>query len=191
MIGDLLPPVPLQPIETARAIFNPYISAINYIDFEKKYNIVSPDNLGMDKISFGESLKNYEESVLSEFKGTTKHSAKHETVREGLLQEFIESIMKSSWLKQDLKKTVRAEDGHHFVPAVVLQLGDEVTMQKMRMASALLFEFLSSKTPRKKTIFPTFNLPPLRHIVVQYWGCARTFSTGVFSSTRTSTLREA
>jgi hypothetical protein len=30
-------------------IFNTYISAIDYSDFEKKYNIVSPDNLGMDK----------------------------------------------------------------------------------------------------------------------------------------------
>ena len=41
IIGDLLLPVPLKPTEkTAPAVFNPYISAINYSNFEKKSIIV-------------------------------------------------------------------------------------------------------------------------------------------------------
>jgi hypothetical protein len=42
VISDLLSPVPLQPKEkTSQAVFNPQIGAIDYFDFEKKYNILS------------------------------------------------------------------------------------------------------------------------------------------------------
>jgi hypothetical protein len=60
----------------------------------------------MDMISFGETLKNYKESVPSEFKGATKHFTKQERVGEGLLNEFVESIINSSWSKNDLKKLI-------------------------------------------------------------------------------------
>ena len=45
-------------VDVAQAVrFNPYERPIEFSEFEAKYGIVSPDNLGMDRVSFGESLK--------------------------------------------------------------------------------------------------------------------------------------
>jgi hypothetical protein len=111
-------------------------------EFEAKYTIISPDNLGMDRVSFGESLKAYEEHVPPDYKGTTRHGTKHERVREALLLEFIQYIMEQCpWLNKDLKQMVTTPDGTHVVPAVILKLGGDVNMEKRRMASALRFRF--------------------------------------------------
>jgi hypothetical protein len=59
--------------------FNPYERPIEFSEFEAKYGIVSPDNLGMDRVSFRES-----------FKGNTVHGSMHERVCEALLKEFID-----------------------------------------------------------------------------------------------------
>jgi hypothetical protein len=37
--------------------FNPYERPIEFSEFKVKYVIVSLDNLGMDRVSFGESFK--------------------------------------------------------------------------------------------------------------------------------------
>jgi hypothetical protein len=47
----------------------------------------------MDRVSFGESLKAYEELIPLDFKGAMvlgMHGSKHERVREALLKEFID-----------------------------------------------------------------------------------------------------
>jgi hypothetical protein len=72
--------------------FNPYERPIQFSDFEAKYGIVSSDNLGMDRVSFGESLKASEELIPLDFKGTTMHGSKHERVHEALWKEFIDFI---------------------------------------------------------------------------------------------------
>jgi len=138
--------------------FNPYERPIEFSDFEAKYGILSPDNLGMNRVSFGESLKAYEEVIPLDFKGTSLHGSKHERVREALLNEFIDFIMgQCPWLTSALKQMVSAPDGTHEVPAVIWHLGGDVTMEKRRMASALLFGFLSLKKPKKRAYAPIFN----------------------------------
>ena len=59
--------------------FNPYERPIEFSEFKAQYRIVSPHNLGMGRVSFGES-----------FKGTTMHGSKHERVHEALLKESID-----------------------------------------------------------------------------------------------------
>ncbi len=56
--------VPMTPAMTAVAQavrFDPYDRPIEFSEFEAKYGIGSPDNLGMDRVSFGESFKAYED----------------------------------------------------------------------------------------------------------------------------------
>ena len=131
--------------------FNSYERPIEFSEFEAKYGIVSPDNLGMDRVSFRESMKAYEELIPLDFKGTTLHGSKHERVREALLNKFIDFIMgQCPWLTSTLKQRVSAPDGTHKVPAVILHFGRDVNMEKRRMASALLFGFLSSKKQKKE-----------------------------------------
>ena len=51
--------VPMTPAMTAVAQavrFDPYDRPIEFSEFEAKYGIGSPDNLGMDRVSFRESL---------------------------------------------------------------------------------------------------------------------------------------
>ena len=59
----------------------PMKGPLNFLNSKQSmYGIVSPDNLGMDSLSFGESLKAYEELIPLDFKGTTLHGSKHERV---------------------------------------------------------------------------------------------------------------
>ena len=97
-------------------------------------------------------------SEFTNYFETTLHGSKHERVREALLNEFIDFIMgQCPWLTSALKQMVSAPDGTHEVPAVILHLGGDVTMEKRSMASALLFGFLSSKKPKKRAYAPIFN----------------------------------
>ena len=52
-----------QTSPTVMTLFNPYEKPIEFSEFDAKYNLVSRDNLGLDRVSFGESLRAYEEQV--------------------------------------------------------------------------------------------------------------------------------
>jgi hypothetical protein len=94
-----------------------YVIPIDFSEFKAKYNIVSPDNLGMDRVSFGESLKAYEEHVSLDYRGTTRHGTNNERVCEALLLEFVQYIMEQwPWLNKDLMQMVMAPDGTHVIP---------------------------------------------------------------------------
>jgi hypothetical protein len=82
----------LMPFFAQAVHFNPYERPIEFSEFEAMYEIMSPDNLGMDRVSFGESLKAYEELIPLDFKGTTMHGSKHEIMCEAPLKEFIDFI---------------------------------------------------------------------------------------------------
>jgi hypothetical protein len=69
-----------------------YVIPIEFSEFKAEYNIVSPDNLGMDRVSFGESLKAYEEHVSLDYRDTTRHGTTHVRVCEALLLEFFQYI---------------------------------------------------------------------------------------------------
>ena len=60
-------------------VINPYERPIEFSEFEAKYRIVSPDNLGIDRMSLGECSRAL----------CTMHGSKHERVREALLKEFL------------------------------------------------------------------------------------------------------
>ena len=107
----------------------------------------------MDRVSFRESLKAYGQQAPSSYKGTTRHGTKYERVHEELLLEFVQYIMEQCpWLNKDLKQMVKAPDGTHVIPAVILKLGGDIKMEKRRVASVLLFGLLSSNTPRKENL---------------------------------------
>jgi hypothetical protein len=48
---------------TVSTLFNPHEKPIEFSEFDAKYNLVSQDNLVLDRVSFGESLRAYEEQV--------------------------------------------------------------------------------------------------------------------------------
>jgi len=135
---------------------------LKWLILRKKYDVISPDSLQFDTLSFGESFKRYESTVPSEFHATTKHSIKHDRVHEGLLRELVTHIMTSCpWLSDLLKKMVTAADGTHVVPAVIIELGGDINLQKRRMALAVLFGWLSLKKPKKTSILPDLQPTPI------------------------------
>jgi hypothetical protein len=71
-----------------------------------------------------------------------------------VLKGFMDSIIKSSWLKHDLKKIVQAKDSHPLVSDVVLQLYDG-------LYQPINSGFYLPRSQRRRLYVLNFNLPPL------------------------------